>query len=62
MLADMAQGRQVYLLPPRWAAGRHPTAVTLGPAPLHQVGTVADQDAFQQRWHDSIPHRAHGQT
>jgi len=54
MLADMGQGRSVYLLPELWTAGRPPMAPTLGAAPMHEVGTVADQDAFQQRWHDSL--------
>jgi hypothetical protein len=50
MLADMTQGLQVYLLPARRTAERLPTAPTLGPAPLHEVGALAEQDAFQQRW------------
>ncbi len=53
MLADMAQGLQVYLLPARRTAERLPTALTLGPAPLPEVGTLAEQDAFQRRWQNS---------
>ena len=49
MLVDMGDGRSVYALE-IGAQGRPPTLRTLGPAPLDDVGTVVQQDAFKERW------------
>src|SRR4051812_23575576 len=48
MLADAAAGKAVYLLPVVWTPGRLRTVATLDPAPLTEVGTLAEQDHFQQ--------------
>lgn len=57
MAADMGQGRSVYLLPPTWTEERPPLVQTLGPAPLLEVGTRADQDRFQHAWSSTIGQR-----
>jgi len=49
MLADMGEGRSVYVLV-IGAQGRPDTLRTLDPAPLDAVGSVAEQDAFAERW------------
>lgn len=49
MLADMGEGRSVYVLV-HGAKGRPATLKTLDPAPLDAVGTVQAQDAFKERW------------
>jgi hypothetical protein len=49
MQRDMGEGRGVYLCE-LGAPGRPPHWDTLGPAPLEEVGTVAEQDAFHARW------------
>lgn len=54
MLADMGDGKSVYLLPTAWTPERPPTVPTLAPAPLTEVGTLADQDRFQQAWAATI--------
>jgi len=50
MQRDMGDGRSVYLLSLPRSPGRPPSAPTLDPAPLADVGTIADQDAFQRQW------------
>lgn len=57
MLADMGSGLSVYLLPPTWTQQRPPLVRTLDPAPLLEVGTLADQDRFQHAWRSSIGQR-----
>lgn len=50
MLADMGEGRQVYLLTIPRTPARPETAPTLAPAPLDAVAGVVAQDAFKERW------------
>jgi hypothetical protein len=50
MLRDMAGGQQVYLLSLPRIRERPPTAPTLGDASLSEVGSLAEQDAFQANW------------
>ena len=50
MQRDMGDGRSVYILTLPRTPGRPPSAPTLDPASLDEVGTTADQDAFQRRW------------
>lgn len=55
MQRDMGSGRSVYLLSLPRTAGRPPSAPTLDPAPLHEVGTTAEQDDFHRRWMPERP-------
>lgn len=50
MQRDMGEGRTVYVLSLPRTEGRPPSAPTLDPAPLDEVGTTGEQDAFQQQW------------
>jgi hypothetical protein len=52
MQRDMGSGHSVYLLnlDPPVARQRPPEVKTLGPVPLDDVGTVAEQDEFQRHW------------
>jgi hypothetical protein len=54
MQRDMGEGRSVYLLT-EGTSGRPPHVSTLGPAPLPDVGTVAEQDEQYRRWLSSRP-------
>jgi hypothetical protein len=54
MQRDMGEGRVVYLLAEA-GSGRPPQVKTLGPAPLTDVGTVAEQDEQHRRWLRSRP-------
>jgi hypothetical protein len=49
MQRDMGEGRVVYLLV-AGQAGRPVQVDTLGPARIHDVGTVAEQDAYHAQW------------
>ena len=52
MQRDMGSGHRVYLLnlDPPVARLRPPEARTLTPAPLDEVGSLAEQDEFQRQW------------
>lgn len=50
MQRDMGDGRSVYVLSLPRVEGRPPSEPTLDPAPLDEVGTAAQQDAFQEQW------------
>ena len=50
MQRDMGVGRSVYILSLPRSPERPPSAQTLDPAPLDEVGTTADQDEFQRLW------------
>lgn len=50
MQRDMGGGTVCYQLAVPRSRARPPQARTLDPAPVGDVGTVADQDAFQARW------------
>lgn len=49
MQRDIGEGRVVYLCQ-LGSSERPPTVRTLDAAPLDEVGTLAEQDAFQTRW------------
>lgn len=50
MLADMGEGRHVYVLTLPKTDGRLDMLGTLTPSPLSEVSNVADQDAHKRRW------------
>ena len=50
MLADMGEGRQVYVLTFPRTTGRPDIIRTLGSAPLDEVSDVATQDEHKHRW------------
>jgi len=46
-------GMSVYVLTLRQPSDRPPEVDTLSSPPCTEVGTLADQDEFQARWHAS---------
>ena len=61
MALSMAYGNVGYILPPRkpsrfkllFSKGTYPLVGTFEPAPLEEIVTVAEQDAYAQRYFDS---------